>query len=209
MKALAGDTSIRDLLKAVASAEEAHGAVSVCAAAGGLGTSLLLMIAALPRTRSDSVTDRTKLIETAGALSDVQEQLMETVETETAVKIFAARNMSQASATQRSERQAAIQIALQAASDVPLEVMRLCVRGLKYAETVAAHGVPAGSADVQLAVALLYAAFSGARENLESRISSLTDTPYITSVVNEIARLTEEATVATRAAERLLQVPPA
>jgi len=209
MKSIPGDTSIRDFLTAVASAEEAHGAVSAAAVSGGLGTSLLVMVAALPKTRSDSVDDRATLIEAASALSDLQEQLLETIETETAVKIFAARNMPQASAAQRSERQAAIQIALRAAADVPLEVMRLCARGLKQAETVAAHCSRAASADVQLAVALLHAAFSGTRSNLEAKISSLTDTQYITSVVDEIARLTEDATSATRAAESLLRVPPA
>lgn len=209
MKSVPSDASIRDFLKAVASAEETHGAVSVAAVAGGLGTSLLLMVAALPKTRSDSVQERAKLIEAATALTDVQEQLMEAIETETAVKIFAARNMPQASAAQRSERQAAIQIALQAAADVPLEVLRLCARGLRHAETVAAHSSRAALADAQLGVALLHAGFNGARSNLEGKISSLTDTQYITSVVDEIARLSEEATGAARSAEEFLQVPPA
>ncbi len=134
---LPSETSIRDFLAAVASAEEAHGAVSAAAVAGGLGSSLLLMVATLPRTRSNSIEDRTTLTEAATVLSDVQEQLIETIETETAVKIFAARNMPHASDTQRTERQAAIQFALCAAADVPLEVMRLCARGLRHAETVA------------------------------------------------------------------------
>jgi formiminotetrahydrofolate cyclodeaminase len=209
MKGLPSNTSIRDFIKAVASAEEPHGAVSAAAVSGGLGISLLLMVASLPKTRSDSIDDRAKLIEAGVALSDAQEQLMETIETETAVKIFAARNMPQASDAQRSERQAALQLALRSAADVPLEVMRLCGRGLKHAETVAARSSRAASADVQLAVALLNAAFSGARSNLEGKVSSLTDRLYITSVVDEIARLSEETTIATRAAESSLQVPPA
>ena len=209
MKRLPGDTSVRDFLKAISSAEEAHGAVSAAALAGGLATSLLLMVAALPKTRSDSVDDRTKLTDASTGLSDLKEQLMETIETETAVRIFVARNMPQASVRERSERQAAIQIALRAAADVPLEVMRLCVRGLKYAETIAAHSSRAASADAKLAVALLSAAFSGARSNLEGKISSLTDTQYITCVAEEMARLSEEATIAAHSAEELLRVPPA
>jgi methenyltetrahydrofolate cyclohydrolase len=133
------DISLRNFIEAVGSAEETHGAVSTAAAAGGLGSSLLLMVAALPQTRSDSVADRTKLIEAATALAEVREQLIETIETETAVKLFTARNMPQASDAQRSERQAAIQVALRASADVPLEVMRLCARGLELAATVAAH----------------------------------------------------------------------
>ena len=205
----ASETSIRDFLTAVASAEEAHGAVSTAAVAGGLGCSLLLMVATLPKTKSDSIDDRTVLIEAAAALSSVQEQLMETMETETAVKIFAARNMPQGSESQRSERQTAIQFALRGAADVPLEVMRLCARGVKHAETVAGHGARAASADVELGVALLHAAFNGARSNLEAKVSSLVDAVYITSVVEEMVRLNEEATTAASVARSYLQVPPA
>src|SRR6476660_2730830 len=133
------EISLRGFLEAVGSAESPHGASSTSAVAGGLGSSLLLMVAALPQTRSDSVADRTKLIEAATALTDVQQQLIETIETETAVKLFTARNMPQASGAQRSDRQAAIQFALRASADVPLEVMRLCARGLEVAATVAAH----------------------------------------------------------------------
>ena len=209
MKTLPSEISIREFLAAVASADEAHGAVSAAAVAGGIGVSLLAMVAALPKTRYDSAADRTELINAATALSEVQEELIETIETETAVRIFAARNMPQASEPQRVDRQAAIQLALRAAADVPLEVMRLAVRGLKLAETVAAHGARAASADVQLGVALLHAAFSGARDNLEGRLSSLSDAPYSTSVVDELAKLNEETTTAMRAAELFLQVPPA
>jgi formiminotetrahydrofolate cyclodeaminase len=209
MKTLPTDTSIRDFLAAVASAEAAHGAVSAAAVTGGIGVSLLAMVAALPKTRSDSADNRTELIRAATALNDVQEQLIETIETETAVKIFTARNMPQASDTQRTDRQAAIQLALRAAADVPLEVMRLCALGLKLAETVAAHSARAASADAQLGVALLHVAFLGARANLEGKLSSLTDAPYITSVVEAIARLSDETTTAMRTAESFLQVPPA
>lgn len=209
MKALPSDTSIRDFLVALASAEETHGAVSAAAVAGGMGVSLLAMVAALPKTRSDSGDDQAALIKAATALTHVQEQLLETIETETAVKIFAARNMPQASEAQRAERQAAIQLALRAAADIPLEVIRLCARGLQLAETVAAHGPRAASADVQLGVALLHAAAGGARANLEGKLSSLTDAPYIASVMDEITRLGEEITTAMGAAESRLQVPPA
>lgn len=209
MKTLPSETSIREFLAAVASAEEAHGAVSAAAVAGGIGVSLLAMVAALPKTRSDSAADRIALVKAATALTDVQEQLIETIETETAVKIFAARNMPHASEAQRADRQAAIQIALRAAADVPLEVMRLALRGLKLAETVAAHGARAASADAQLGIALLHSAFNGARANLEGKLSSLTDAPYSKSVADELARLTEDTTTAMRAAESFLQVPPA
>ena len=203
------EISLRDFIEAIGSAEETHGAVSAAAAAGGLGSSLLLMVAALPQTRSDSVVDRTKLIEAATALAEVREQLIETIETETAVKLFTARNMPQASDAQRSERQAAIQVALRASADVPLEVVRLCARGLELAATVAAHSARPASADVQLGMALLQTGFDGARSSLEGKLRSFIDAAYVMSVVDEIARLSDVILAATRAAESVLRVPPA
>jgi formiminotetrahydrofolate cyclodeaminase len=203
------DISLRDFIAAVGSADDAHGVVSAAAVAGGLGSSLLLKVAALPQTRSDSFIDRTKLIETATALIDVQKQLIETIEAETAVRLFTARSMPQADDAQRSERQAAIQFALRASADVPLEVMRLCARGLQIAATVAAHSARGASAEVQLGIALLQAGFSGARGNLEGKLSSFTDAAYVTSIVDEISRLSEETAAATYAAATSLRVLPA
>lgn len=208
MTKLAPDPSMRDLLRAIASADGAHGAVSVAAVSGAFGTSLILMAAMLPQTRSGAAQDRARLVEAAAALSEIPEQLLETVQTETAVKVFAARNMPQANAAQRSERQAAIQLALRAAADVPLEVMRLAATGLTQAHVVATHSSRAASADIRLGAALLQVAFDGARSNLEGKLTSLTDTDYIKSVVDEIARLSEDVAAASRATDARLQVPP-
>jgi formiminotetrahydrofolate cyclodeaminase len=206
---LVGNAAIRDFLTALASADAAQGAVSAAAMAGAMGTSLLLLVAALPTTRSDSIDERTALMGAATALGQVQEQLIETIETETVVKLFAARNMPQSSQAQRSKRDAAIQLALRAAADVPLEVIRLCALGLKHAQTVAASSCRAAGSDVELAVALLRVGLTGARSNLEARLSSLTDVLYTTAVVEEIAHLSEEATTAARTAELSVQIPPA
>ena len=79
-----GETSLRDFIEAVGSAEAAHGAVSTAAVAGALASSLLLTVAALPQTRSNSVVDRTELTEAAAALIALQQQLIEAIETDTA-----------------------------------------------------------------------------------------------------------------------------
>ncbi len=202
------DISLRDFIAAVGSVDDGHGVVSTAATAGSLGASLLLMVAALPRTKSDSLTNWSNLVDAATALAGVQQQLMETIETETAVKLFTARNMPQVDDAQRSERQSAIQLALRASADVPLEVMRLCAQGLRVAATVATHSARRASAEVQLGVALLQASFAGARANLEGKLSSFTDAAYVTSVVDEIAHLSEETAATISAAESALRVLP-
>jgi len=202
-------TSLRDFLAALASAEAPHGTVSAAAFAAAIGISLLVKAAALPKTKTDSIEDRTALLKSATALRAVQEELIETIETETAVRVFAARRMPETSPVQRRKREAALQLALRAAADVPLEVMRLSVAALTRAEDVAAHGSQATSRNIQLAVALLRDGFDSARLNLESKLSSLTDASYTAAVIDEIPRLSEEATTKARAAEELVRPPAA
>ncbi|HET9191854.1 MAG TPA: cyclodeaminase/cyclohydrolase family protein [Vicinamibacterales bacterium] len=203
------ETSLGSFLAALASPDNPHGTVSTAAFASAMGTSLLLKAAALPKTRSDSADDRRVLFASAAALRDVQEQLIETIETETAIRVFAASRMPEGSGTERKERVAALQVALRAAADVPLEVMRLCVAALTHAERVAAHSCQAASRNVHLAVALLRVGFDGARVNLESKLNSLTDASYTTAVIDEIPRLSEEATTKARTAEELMRLPAA
>jgi methenyltetrahydrofolate cyclohydrolase len=206
---ISSESSIRELYAALAIAEAAHGAVAASAVAAGMGVSLLVMVAALPKTRSGSIDDRKALVSASKALLDLQRQLAAALDVETSSRLGAAREMLQASDTQRTEREAAIQLALRAAADVPLDVMRLSTRGLTLAQMVASHGCRAAWADMELAVALLRVALVGARSNLELKLSSLTDQAYTKAVVQEIARLSGEATTAANAAESWMRVPPA
>ena len=206
---LGSEASVREFLTALASADSTQGAVSAAAVTGAMGASLLLMVASLPTTRSDSVDERKALLRAGAALADLQEQLIETIEGETLVKLFTARNMPQASQAEQSKREAAIQLALRSAADVPLEIIRLCALGLQQAKTVAASCSRAAGSEVELAVALLRVALTGARSNLEARLSSLIDVVYTKAVVEEMARLGDEAMTAARAAETSVQPPPA
>src|SRR5687768_4906032 len=81
------DASLNDFLAALASADAGRATAWAAAVAASTGTSLLLMVTALPQTRSDSTADRTALLTVATALSEVQKQLMETIDTDTVVKI--------------------------------------------------------------------------------------------------------------------------
>ena len=52
-------------------------------------------------------------------------------------------------------------------------------------------------------------AFNGARANLEGKLSILTDVLYTATVIEEIARLTDEATMAAQRAGLSVQQRPA
>jgi formiminotetrahydrofolate cyclodeaminase len=206
---ISSETSIRELYAALAAADAAQGTVAASAVAAGMGVSLLVMVAALPTTRLGSIDDRKALAGATMALLNLQRQLSGMIDVETTSRLVAAREMLQSSDMQRSAREAAIQVALRAAADVPLEVMRLSAHGLKQGQIVAAHGIRAASSDIELAVTLLRVGLVGARSSLELKLTSLTDAPYTQSVVQEIARLSEEGATAASAAESSLRVPPA
>jgi len=206
---ISSDASLREFMQALGAAETTQAATSASAVAVGMGTSLLLMVAALPQTRSGSVSDVTALASAAAALRQIQDQVFETIETESAIKVLAARNMPQASQAQRTDREAALQLALRTAADIPLEIMRLGVVALTHARTVAERACRAAANELGLAVELLRVGVSGARSNLESRLTHLTDLPYTESVLEEIVRLGDDAATTARAAELFLHPPPA
>jgi formiminotetrahydrofolate cyclodeaminase len=201
--------SIPEFLAALASPVNTYGAVSVAAVAGAMGVSLLQMVAALPQALPDSADDRASLVDAVDLLGRLREELLETIETETDVKLFVARNMPQANEAERVKREGAIQFALRAAAEVPLEVMRLCTQGLQRAETVGARTPRAASPDVELAVALLEAGFHGARSSLEAKLPSLTDAVRVRSIAEQVAGLSADAGAAAGAARTLVRVPPA
>ena len=200
--------SIPEFLAALASPEDAHGVLAAAAIAGAMGASLLRMVAALPQTQPNGDDDPTALVSAAAARVRVQEELLETVETETAVKLFAARSLPKASRTERATRESAIQFALRAAVDVPLEVMRLCARALQRGEAVARRSPRAASTEVEFAVAILEAAFNAARSNLEAKVPILTDAAHVTSIGEQVARLSDDAASAADAARSLVKVSP-
>ena len=79
---------------------------------------------------------------------------------------------------------------------------------LQRAETVAGRSPRAASADVELAVALLEAAFNGARSNLEAKLPSLTDAVRVTSIAEQVTSLTHDAAAAADGGEIVVKPPP-
>ncbi len=182
---------LRDVIAAFASSEPTPGGGSASALASSLGTSLLVMVASLPRTRNQSEDDRTALAFSAGALTGVQHQLTEAIDADSAAygHVVTAYRQPKANDAEKGARQAAIERALRLATDVPLGVMRLSVDALKQAQAVAAHGHRAASSDVGVALALLQAGLEGARLNVRVNLGGISDRAYAEAVTAESERL--------------------
>ena len=198
--------SIPEFLAALASPDDAHGVLAAGAIAAAMGVALLQRTASLPHALADG--NDQEHVGAIATLVRIEEELLETVETQTLVNLFAARSLPQASQAEHETREKALQLALRAAADVPLEVMRLCVSALQRAETVAGRRGRGAAAEIELAVALLETAFNSARSNLEAKLPILTDTPHVAWVGEQVARLSHDASTAAKAVRCVTTVPP-
>ena len=185
------DRSLRDLLAAFASSDPTPGGGSAAAAASAIGASLLMMVAGLPKTRNGSEAERTALTSALITLTRLQAHLADAIDADTAAydQVVAAYKQPKATAAEQTARKAAIQRALHAATDVPLNVMRLSAESLQHARAVAADGHRPAASDVGVAIALLMAGLQGARLNVETNIASLSDAAYKEAVAAEVERL--------------------
>jgi len=201
------DLPTRDLLTAFSSSDPTPGGGSAAALASAVGTSLLMMVAALPKTRSGSDEDRAALAEAGAALTGVRAKLTTAIDDDAAAydRVVAAYRLPKGSAEEQAARKVAIQQALRAATDVPLGVARLSAAALASAAVIAAHGHRAASSDAGVAVALLRAGTRGARLNVEINIGGLSDSESAKATAEELTRLCEAAARAADEAEALLR----
>ncbi|HEY2907971.1 MAG TPA: cyclodeaminase/cyclohydrolase family protein [Vicinamibacterales bacterium] len=182
---------LRELLAAFASSDPTPGGGSAAAAASAVGASLLMMVAGLPKTRSGSEAERTALASALIALTRTQAQLAAAIDADTAAydQVVAAYKHLKGTPAEQVARKAAIQRALHAATDVPLNVMRLSTESLEHARAVAADGHRPAASDVGVAIALLTAGLQGARLNVETNLGSMSDAVYKDAVAAEVDRL--------------------
>src|ERR1700674_984538 len=110
------DQSVRDLLAAFSSSAPTPGGGSASALASAIGASLLLMVAALPRTRSGSEEDRSAMAAATAALAGVRDRLTAAIDGDTIAydQVVAAYKLPKASGEEQLARKAAIQQALRA-----------------------------------------------------------------------------------------------
>ena len=201
------DRSVRDLIAAFAASDPTPGGGSASALASAVGASLLQMVACLPKTRSGSPDERAALTETAAELDGLRRGLVDAIDADTAAydQVVTAYKLPKASPDEQQARRAAIQRALRAATDVPMNVMRLSARALAQAETVAAHGHAAAASDAGVALALLGAGLHGAGLNVDINLGGVSDAAWVDDVRAERGRLAAGAAVSGERAASLLR----
>jgi len=169
--------TVTDLLEAFSSSTPTPGGGSASALAGAVGTSLLLMVASLPKNRATNGDEQAALAQAAQRLREIRDRLAELVDLDAAAydAVVAAYKHPKGSDEQQSRRREAIQAAMHHATETPLEVMRACRTAAEHGTVVAMYGLASAASDVRVAFELLGAGLRGARRNVDINLDALKD----------------------------------
>ena len=179
--------SVSDLLAAFRSPNPTPGGGSASALSGAVGASLLAMVAGLAKPQATVDDDVARLQQAGARCADLALQLERLVDRDTEAYdlVVGAYRLPKATDEEKAARTAAIQAALKAATEAPLEVMRLCREALTLAPVVGSLGNANASSDVKVAIGLLRAGLGGARENVDINLGSVKDASYVQRVRDE------------------------
>jgi formiminotetrahydrofolate cyclodeaminase len=170
-----------DLIDAFASNDPVPGGGSASALAGAVGTSLLIMVAAMPRTRSGAPEETADLAEVEARLRPLRNELTALIDRDSDVYgiVVAARRLPRETEAEKAARSAAIQAGTRTATEVPLDTMRACRSALQGAIVVATNGNRNAASDVGVAIELLMAGLKGAGLNVDINLGGLTDGAFV------------------------------
>ncbi|PWT80218.1 MAG: hypothetical protein C5B57_12580 [Blastocatellia bacterium] len=201
------DGTVRGLLAALAAPVAPPGGGSACALASAAGASLLMMVAGLPKTRSNE-DDRTPLSDALRVLTAIQQQLTDAIDEDAIAygRVVAAFKLPKSAGAELNTRNAAVERALRGAVEVPLKIMRLSAEALKLAAMIAERCSPPAASDVASAMALLRAGLEGARSAVSSNLVALTNDDFVAATRGETVRLSASAAEAVTNAERWLPI---
>jgi formiminotetrahydrofolate cyclodeaminase len=174
------DLTVSELLKAFSSSDPTPGGGSASALASSIGCALLIMVASLNKTRSNTEEEVHALRAAASLLFPIRDRLLELVDRDSQAydDVVRAYKMPKASADEKAARSSAIQAALRGATEVPLEVMRKSVEALQQGVEIAKMGHRAAASDVAVALELAAAGLRGAGLNVRINLEGLSDREF-------------------------------
>lgn len=191
-------------LDAVAQPTAAPGGGSVAALAGALGASLGQMVAGLSRKKKSQAAYVDQLTEAVAHFQAAARVLAEAIDRDAAAfdAVMAAYKLSQGTAEEQQQREAAIQAALQGAANVPLEVARRTVDIYERLGQLEAMSSPSMKSDIRVGRLMASAAVRGAIENVMINLESIADSAYKARVSTEAVALANRISEAAAGASR-------
>ena len=206
-EAVAGGQTLGAFVASVAAPTPAPGGGSVAAHVGALGAALAQMVAGLTvgRRKYAAVEPEMKAVaQEAAALGNELSALVRR-DADAYGAVMDAYKLPKDSPDQVAARQAAIEHALLAAAQVPLETARACAGVARLAAVAADRGNTNAASDAGVAALLAEAACRGASYNVQINVSSLADPTAGHALLADVTALVEETARHARAAAEAVQ----
>lgn len=194
VRAASGErASVDDFVASVAGSSPVPGGGSVSALAGQLAAALAQMVAGLTVGRKKYIEVEGEMQEVAHVARALGERLGALVHEDAAAygSVSAAYKMPKDDDAAAAERDAAIQLALTKAAEVPLETARACSDVARLAVTCAAKGNVNAVSDAGVAALLAEAACRGAAYNVQINVASLADRSTGEALADEVSALVD------------------
>jgi formiminotetrahydrofolate cyclodeaminase len=192
---LYSEFALIDLLDAFASNTPVPGGGSAAALAGALGVSLLVMAASLPKSRTGAPEEAADLAEAAARLRPLRDTLVQLIDADSDAyrTVMAAMKLPKTTDEEKAARTAALQSALQGATDVPLDAMRAGQQALAGAVIVARNAYRAAASDVATGVELLGSSVRSAALSIDGNLAAIKDASYTARVRAEQEQLAADS----------------
>lgn len=202
------DLTVAALLDALASPDPTPGGGTASAIAGAMGSSLLIMVTGLTKSKTNTEEEKAALGAAKTVLASIRAELMRLADADSEAfdQVMASYRLPKATDHERSARTAAIQRALRHATVVPLDTLRACAAAMVHAGPVASAGNRSAASDVGVAIGLIEAAAAGAEANVRINLEGIKDEAYTSITAAETSRLVAEAAAKARAARQQLPV---
>lgn len=190
--------TVGEVLAALASPSPTPGGGTAAALAGAMGTSLLVMVAGLAKSKNNTDDEKAALATARAAIEPITTRLTALADADAASfdAVMEAYRLPKATDDDKSARTRAIQAALRGATEVPLETLRACAAALDHSRAVVEYGNPSAVTDAGVAIGLLEAAAAGAAANVRINLGGLKDEQFKAAAEAETARLLSSAALA-------------
>ncbi len=185
---------ITEFLNDLASNSPAPGGGSVAALAGAMGAALTSMVCNLTIGKKKYADVENEMKSILRQAENLRAQFTTLVDEDTEVfnKVMQAFGLPKETDEQKTKRATAIQSATKEAAKVPLEVMKLCIEGLKVAKTVVEKGNTSSISDAGVSTIMLYGGLESASLNVQINLRSLSDKTFTETMNNEVLSLQKE-----------------
>ena len=180
------EMQLTQFCNAVASKEPAPGGGSVAAMSASMGISLVGMVANLTIGRKKYAEHEGLMQEILTEAEVLRQKLVNAIDRDTEAynAVSAVFSMPKETDEEKTARSAAMQAALKAATEVPFEVMQLCLASLTLAQRAVGCSNTNAASDLGVAAHNLLAGTHGAWMNVLINLSGIKDEAFVTAKRN-------------------------